>query len=115
MLPMWPGQFASNSIYEYLGPMCKMKLVNGYSPCGPQIHNELYAKLQSFHRNSYKHLKTLNIKYVMLYRRYLDENYENFCNTIDSFQDKGVKIYKMLEKNSEACVFNIIGNSNTIF
>lgn len=73
-IPIWPGDSAWSSIYQYYVTTSNVEMINGYSPAVPRdyIDNVFYplynVNLGEIRPQQYELLKELNIKYVILHQ-----------------------------------------------
>jgi len=73
-LPLWPGDSAFSSIYQYWASRTRVPMVNGYSPTAPRDYVErVYRPLESVNLGEldeaqHRLLDELRVRYVTLHR-----------------------------------------------
>lgn len=113
MLPLWPGDSAWSSIYQYYVTLSRVKMINGYYPLVPSRYiTEVFRPLMSLNVGSmnleqYEILKSENVRFVILHTSTFPQKVSNYppINTIQRLS--ACPYLKFLRKYRDQYLFEL--------
>jgi hypothetical protein len=119
ILPLWPGDSALGSLYQYYASMYRIRMVNGYQPAVPRDYFDgVFRRFESVNQGALSDdqlaaLTTNGIRYLLLHEDVFPEEVGSFgvCATLDRLF--GHNRLEFLRQDGPILAFRVLGPGET--
>jgi hypothetical protein len=118
-IPIWPGDSAWSSIYEYYVTLYKYRMINGYSAYITQrYYNEIFwgfytLNLGEIRKEEYDILRKFKVRYIVMHEEAFPPKVSPFPFSLSLENMKNSPFVKFIKNDGPVYLFKVIDNPKT--